>query len=576
MKKLIAIISAIVAFAACAKETSINEKPIQEENQEIKVNFTIGRTNLDSATTKAYVKDGWNTNDVVFVFFPRVASGADKDGKYLELKYDGEKWGYNLNNLTIADLTGGTDSEGNHKMTAIYLPYGSDYSVVYINGGKYAIRKGGAEGPDYVGHLYICEKVPYAFDGETLSGTIHLIAPKTKLTGSDKLVHFDITGGEAGHTYVLNQDYMKPLSFSYIETNVDNACTVNLTVGSMGKDIPGFEDGSYVSFSGVLDESAVSTPPDNYRFVIHDKTSGQKGSAYCRVASSEGHTIITHKYVGLGNISTPTGEGGKWQHITDYYFSASPTKLISFATGNLFATIKKVEDEVEGVYSYAKATSATWAFHEKQYDQVHSIGTTQTIEQSFEVDQSIDHFGWSTDATYYGIHSKDDGTRYYGDFVDWGNTIKDSFTWRTPSSSEISFIFNNRTVSNRYAKACLMGTKYGLILLPDNYSGDFEDFAGMNNNAISWSGLNTFIQIKWNEIESNGAVFLPATGYRKGTLIYQDQQGNAYDLKAMYWTSDANAETTAWEFRVTNTMIATRRSSGRETGKAVRLVRDLN
>lgn len=86
MKKTIVILTALVALVACSKEAPVVEDSTQKENQEIKVNFNISRGDITDAT-KASVKTGWATNDVVFVFFANVAYPSAS--KYLELK---KKW----------------------------------------------------------------------------------------------------------------------------------------------------------------------------------------------------------------------------------------------------------------------------------------------------------------------------------------------------------------------------------------------------------------------------------------------------------------------------------------------------
>ena len=65
MKKTLAILSALVALMACSKEAPVVEEPTQKEKQEIKVNITISRTEMD-AETKANIKSGWANDDVVY------------------------------------------------------------------------------------------------------------------------------------------------------------------------------------------------------------------------------------------------------------------------------------------------------------------------------------------------------------------------------------------------------------------------------------------------------------------------------------------------------------------------------
>ena len=54
MKKVVYILSAIIALVACAKEAPVVKESVQEESQEIKVNINITREEINE--TKATIK----------------------------------------------------------------------------------------------------------------------------------------------------------------------------------------------------------------------------------------------------------------------------------------------------------------------------------------------------------------------------------------------------------------------------------------------------------------------------------------------------------------------------------------
>ena len=280
MKPRYLLFSILIAFVACTKENLvINTPSSQGDNTDIEVNITIARAD-DFASTKATVKNAFADDDVVFVFFKGIAAP-----KYLEIKYNSstDTWTSTAKNgLTSSDLSDAADK----KMTAIYLPYGSTATV--------AASEGNFIFSDitYSGYFLNAELVTYTYDGDVLSGTLNMTAPALS-NGSDKLIHFDISGFTSGHDYKLYQDYVKPLTF----TSVSADGVLTLDEGTVGASIPGYEDGSMMSFSGILDASAVGNAVD-YQFSIDDLTSS---ILYTRDAGTK--TLSTSKYIGIGAIN---------------------------------------------------------------------------------------------------------------------------------------------------------------------------------------------------------------------------------------------------------------------------------
>lgn len=285
MKKILSIYSILIAFMACNNENLvIDTTSTENEINEISVNFTITRSD-DFGSTKATVKSAWADNDVIFVFFKGIAAP-----KYLEMKYNSstDTWTSTAKNgLTPSDLSDAADK----KMTAVYLPYGSTATV------------GASEGNfvfsdiTYSGYFLKAELVTYTYNGDVLSGTLNMTAPALS-SGSDKLIHFDISGFTSGHNCKLYQDYVKPLTFA----SVSAAGVISKNEGIMGAAITGYEDGSMMSFSGILDASVVGNAVD-YQFTIDDLTSS---ILYTRDAGTK--TLSTSKYIGIGAIN----DSEKW------------------------------------------------------------------------------------------------------------------------------------------------------------------------------------------------------------------------------------------------------------------------
>ena len=315
MKKIFAILGAILAFAACNKKEY--EPAVFPQEQDIVVNLTIDRTDdfEDTPGTRATAKTAFADGDVVFVFFSGVAAP-----KYLEMKYEGGNWTpTQKNGLSASDLSGASDK----RMTGVYLPYASTATVA-ADGGKFVFSD-----VSYNGIFYIAQQVTYSY-GSELRGDLNLKVPG--LSGSDKYVHFNITGYTRNHAFSLYQDYVKPISFTSVSANG----TVNVGKGQKGKAVAGHIDkaNGIVSFSGILDASANGQALD-YQFSVNDETSGV---LYTRDAGTK--TLRKSAAVGIGDISDPS----VW-NATEYVYLGIDLngEKLCWAKKNLGATVEQGE-----------------------------------------------------------------------------------------------------------------------------------------------------------------------------------------------------------------------------------------
>lgn len=279
-KTLSAIVLAALVLTACNSDKISVTEPAQQlsETGGFKVDIKINRN--DVPDTKAYVKSSFATNDVVFIFFSNVESP-----KYLEAKHTGAgNWTFTAKNgLTSADLEGALVKQ----MSAIYLPYGSNFTVG-ASGSAFDF------GPIYFGYILQAEQVAYTITDDVLSGSITLTAPA--LHTNENYIHFDIQGFTSGHSYELSQAYVKRGYLNYI----NSLARVFYDEDSYpaGSSLYGYEDGSNMTFSGVLVADAYNTELD-YQFTIIDRTAN---IIYTRDAGLK--TLSSGKYIGLGDITT--------------------------------------------------------------------------------------------------------------------------------------------------------------------------------------------------------------------------------------------------------------------------------
>ena len=211
---------------------------------------------------------------------------------------------------------------------------------------------------------------------------------------------------------------------------------------------------------------------------------------------------------------TPTTSSASSNHA----FSVSATKKVNFSKGNL----------------QYQASTKTWRFAEHQWDMIGEAN--KNISSSYS--GWIDLFGWGT-----GNNPAKSSTsnRDYKNFRDWGNNSISNGgdrNWFTLTKDEWVYVFDKRSTSSgiRYAIATVNGVN-GVILLPDTWNSSNYSLSKTNKSDASF-GSNQISQSDWtSKLEANGAVFLPAAGWRYGTTVYSVGSGGEY-WSATYYHSD--------------------------------------
>lgn len=202
----------------------------------------------------------------------------------------------------------------------------------------------------------------------------------------------------------------------------------------------------------------------------------------------------------------------------DGLFAVTPSKKVYFSHGNL---------------QYRPQTG-TWQFAPSQWQ--HIGEGNANISPTYS--GWIDLFGWGTGDNPTNTSTS---TSDYGNFHDWGDNIisNASGSWRTLNRDEWKYVFDTRPASTingirnaRYAMATVCGV-FGVILFPDEYTHP-GSVALPNSINIANAGFNsnTYSSSQWLQMQANGCVFLPTTGYRQGTVFREPNM-------AYYWSSTA-------------------------------------
>ena len=233
-------------------------------------------------------------------------------------------------------------------------------------------------------------------------------------------------------------------------------------------------------------------------------------------------------------------------------FSVSATKKVTFSPGNL---------------QYHPANNK-WRFAENQTDYIGDANSNCSPTYN----GWLDLFGWGTGAN--PTNSSADNNDYQT-FVDWGtNQIGSDApnTWRTLTKDEWEYLLNTRVNASSLKGVAQVNGVNGLILLPDSWtcpSGvTFKSGFHSNDGVDYYAAYQTFTAAEWSKLESAGAVFLSAAGYRYGSDVYNVQSCG------YYWSATERNSGTAYLLYFCSDE-AYMGYNFRESVRAVRLVKDL-
>ena len=336
------------------------------------------------------------------------------------------------------------------------------------------------------------------------------------VTQDDSYVYFTLADGTvikiakgSGNTQ-SNSEFLFEVTFD-----------ANGGVGIMAKDT--FNYGQAKS----LDYSAFGK--DGYAFIGWNTTPDGTGAFY-----QNGASLTIDKNITL------YAQWEAFNGVLPGKFSIAEGKQIQFASGNL----------------QYQASTNKWRFAENQYD---CIGSKNAKISETNTDW-IDLFGYGTSgqSPYFPylteIYSYDRGytdppSTYYYPYssltrengLDWGvNNIETTTItgWRTLTGTAeavsdyatiewVYITYSRSKASQKKALASVAGVN-GLLLLPDVW----KQPSGVSFvPSAEHFYLNEYTEEQWIVLASQGAVFLPAAGYRRGVNVVDTGS------KVIYWSS---------------------------------------
>ena len=270
---------------------------------------------------------------------------------------------------------------------------------------------------------------------------------------------------------------------------------------------------------------------------VEENTGTKSRSSFIKICTPSGFKIVSISQSATDEANTINGE--PYGNVTisqgaiQAAFSVSPTKQVYFSMGNL---------------QYRPNTN-TWRFAEHQYD---AIGENN-LNMYESYNDWVDLFFWGTSG-YNGTYPyvdydyewfKIDGAQVKtiaGTNFDWGvynpilNGGNKNDQWRTISIDELKYVIKGReNASDKWGVASIDGMN-GLVILPDVWTTPagltFNPGCADSPNADFYKEKNHYTIEEWKQMESFGAVFLPAAGAASGN----DAVGEL-NFKGRYWTA---------------------------------------
>ena len=210
----------------------------------------------------------------------------------------------------------------------------------------------------------------------------------------------------------------------------------------------------------------------------------------------------------------------------EFEFSISSSSKVYFSPGNLLS----------------QASTGTWSFAAHQYDYVGKAAGNTTQNELDAENNVINHrasnvayidlFGWGTWLNAGGQQPYETQDDYAAQYT-WSGKSVIGDGWFTLSKSDWFYLIFRRGGKKRYGIAEVAGVN-GVIILPDYWTDPCPDgiiFDGYANNI-------EYTAAQWSAMEQNGAVFLPAAGYRFGTDVY----GVGRFVSGYYWSSSPDED----------------------------------
>lgn len=303
MKQSLIILAAIAfVLVSCNNEILDNTADVNEVSP-TSVVFDLTANHPDGAATKA-VKTGWESGDVIYVFFSNVEAP-----KYLKMSYDGS-WSYTEMDGSSVGSLGLTDG-ATGTMRAVYLPFGNALTIgTGTDGTSFTFS-------ETTYSYYLTATLAYTVTGGKVSGAFNMAIP-------DGYVQFFLNEADADNKaptgIELREPHLTPQGIASIAANGN----ITHTTVAHGAPLPGYvydkavkldgESKGYL-FSGIL-EAGARGKSTNYYFTV--VSGGWQGNYYAKAFDGKSwYCTPSESSVEGRALKMPALSG--WTNITEGY-----------------------------------------------------------------------------------------------------------------------------------------------------------------------------------------------------------------------------------------------------------------
>ena len=535
MKKFIYLI-AVTATLLASSCSKIETTEREQVSGEIKLNIKVTDITGDTGTKAA--KKGWFSGDKINIWFDdwNFTEQEENHTPDMVIIYDGSDW-------TVLSQVSGLSSrlKAVGKLTALFEGFNDlskyTYSYYYSEWFHPSNTYLGIAGNDVFNSPMVvaADALSYSYSDGTITADLDNWYFHTKFkvllkNDNSRLIH-------SADKYFLQVENI---------TNGEYASTKGAIVLASSNDYPTVNHGSanYKGFAGGVQEA------DGIAF-YYVNLSASSADIKFTLYNSEDATVTTYTATGK-TVSCDdkkcTGVAVNYSKFTTIVselsgtFSVSNTTKVHFSHGNLRYTV----------------SSGIWDFYPNQYD----------CATSYDANV-ISLFTWGyneTQSIIPDVCKTDNVNRSYGKLIydeDWGYQVGNPGTWRTLTTEEWQYLFNegayaNVTRAGLYAYGVTVaGRPNCTVLYPDGFKGTKVS----NGDLTSYDTAS-----EWEEAQSEGVVCLPAVGYRSNASVnYVGQTGS-------YWSSTAYDSVKAYTIYFDSSDVLPGACSYRDYGYAVRLV----
>ena len=538
MKKIFYLLAAAATLlAASCNKIETTEQEITPD--EIQLNIKVA--NLTGTPDTKAAKTGWVSGDKINIWFDNWNNTKPVENHIpdMVITYDGSVW-------KVSSQVSGLSArlKANGKLTALFEGFNdlSKYTYNYDRGEWFHPAKVKMPIPPYDA-VYNSPMVVYAaglsysYSYGTITANLdnwnfYTMFKVLLKNDNSKLIH-------SADKYYLQVKNIKTGEFA----NAKGAILV-----TPRSDYPSIGQGSsnYIGFAAGVEEA------DGIAF-YYNSLSASSADIQFTLYNGQDATIATFTATG----KTVECDGTKCTNVAINYskfttlssalsgsFSVSNTKKVHFSHGNLRYTV----------------SSGVWDFYPNQYD------CASTYESNV-----ISLFNWGYNKTQSIIPDgsfTNNVSLASGNLVseqDWGYHVGEKNTWRTLTTEEWQYLFNegdytNATRAGLYAYGVTVAGKANCtVLYPDGFSGTKVS----NGDHTSYDTAS-----EWEAAQNAGVVCLPAVGSRSGASV------SNVGVLGNYWSSTPYDSNNAYIVYFSSSNLLPGSNNKRDYGYAVRLVTD--